>query len=168
MITEKEVKKKIIEIAAASGTAGLGQNYARILPGIQLKDGKWNGDLSVTANNAHKGKIHSWMVGVVNGGQKRKGARVDHFWGFRLRGYLFVWDNGDDDNSDDYFGDEIAQVKRAFAEKKYLDLDQTATGFMHHDEIQETNRAVQHSGNGSAHVVNLYLGCHLHENITNP
>lgn len=167
MITEDDLMTRVIALVGESGTAGLGNNYNRLLPSIQ-QDGKWNGDLRVKLENPHKGKIHSWMASVITSGQKRQGPRLNHFWGVRLRGYLFTWDNGDLDNSEKYIRAEVAAIKRYFAERKDIGLDQVETGFMYHKEIQETNRAVQHGGNGSAHVVNLFLGCHLYELLTNP
>lgn len=167
MIAEEDLMATVITLVGESGTAGLGNNYPRILPGLEA-DGKWNGDLCVQAENAHQGRIHSWMCGVVTDGQKRQNARLNHFWGVRLRGYLYYWDNGDLDNSTIYLGREIKQIKRYFAERKDLDLDQASTGFLQHLEIQVTNRAIQHGGNGSAHVVNLFLGCQLYEMLTNP
>lgn len=167
MISEEELMTHIITLVGESGTAGLGNNYNRLLPGIQA-DGKWNGDLRVKADNPHKGKIHSWMASVVTSGQKRQGQRMNHFWGVRLRGYLYTWDNGDLDNSEMFLREELRTLKRKFGTLKDLGLDQTSTGFQYHDEIQETNRAVQHGGNGSAHVVNLFLGCHLYEMFGSP
>lgn len=166
MIAEHELLQAIIDAVNASGTAAHGNNYNRYLPSVV--GANWNNDLRVKADNPHKGKIHSWMAYVVTSGQKRQGARVNHYFGVRLRGVLFCWDEGDLDNSDRYFGLEIQQVKDYFAEHKDLGLEQQATGFLTHDEIQEPNRAVQHAGNGSAHVVNLYLGCRLFKLLTTP
>ncbi|HEX8556669.1 MAG TPA: hypothetical protein VF668_01130 [Pyrinomonadaceae bacterium] len=164
MISEKELKRQALTLLNQSGTAGLGNNYARMLAG--LVDGKWNGDLKVKVDNPHKGKLHSWLITVLTSGQKRSGDRINHFFGLRLRGYLWTWDEGDDDNSEDYLSAEVAQIKKYFAERKQLGLDQPSTGFMKHDEIQETSRAIQHGGNGSAHVTNLFLGCHLYDVVT--
>lgn len=165
MLTEAALLTAIIAHVNASGTAGLGNNYTRVVNA--LDNGlRWNGDLRVQSNNAHKGHIHSWQAFMLTQAQVRHGARIEHYKGVRLRGYLYFWDEGDDNNSSQYVGAEVEQIMTRFANHKDLALDQTATGFQFHDEIQETNRAVQHAGNGAAHVVNLYLGCRLFQNLT--
>lgn len=166
MIGEDEFCQVVIDHVTASGTAGLGNNYNRIVPSII--DGRWTNELRVAAANAHQGKLHSWMASVITSGQKRRGARMDHVWGLRLRGYLYVWDNGDADNSEKYLRAELKALKRRFAEHNDLALDQQATGYLRHEEIQETNRAIQFAGGAGCHVVNLFLLCHLYENLTTP
>jgi hypothetical protein len=166
MISEDALMQKIIDCVAASGTAALGNNYNRILQSIVA--GNWNNDLRVKLDNAHKGHFHSWMASVITSGQKRQTARMNHYWGVRLRGILYVWDQGDADNSEKYIRNEIAEIKDYFAEHKELDLDQQADGFLGHDEIQETNRTIQYAGNGACHVTNLFLGCRLKKALSHP
>jgi hypothetical protein len=165
MISEDELMQKIIDAVAASGTAALGNNYNRILP--SLVSGSWNNDLRVQVENAHKGQIHSWMASRITHGSKRRTGRSDYYWGVRVRGLLYVWDNGDLDNSEKYIRSEIAQAIDYFAEHKDLGLDQQTTGFLGHDELIETNRTIQYANNGACHVTNLYLGCRLFKLHTN-
>jgi len=164
MISQDDFCQHLINLVSASGTAGLGNNYNRLL--ASLVKGDWNADLRVKVANPHKGKLHSWMASVLTEGQKRQGARMNHYWGVRLRGILWTWDNGDNDNSEKYLRAELKAIKTHFANRNDLDLDQQATGYLRHDEIQVTNNTIQHAGNGSAHVVNLFLGCYLHEMLT--
>lgn len=165
MILENDLAKIIIDAVTASGDAGLGNNYARMLN--TMPAGKWNGDLRVKQNNAHKGMLHSWMTTVITDGQKRQGQRMNHYWGWRIRGVIQTWDNGDLDNSEIFVRKVMKEIKRYFALHPNFDLDQAETGFLKHDEIQVTNRAIQFAGQAGAHVINLFLGTHLYENLPN-